>query len=157
MIDRTRRVVAATLVSAIALGDPPRAQEHVPEQDVPCETGPRPGASMDTKGVEFGPWIRRFMSRVRRQLDVHPDYSSTIGCAVLAFKVHRDGTISDVIVKNPSSTPTLSETSRRALVAASPVEPLPSGFSDEFVSITSTFYYNMSPTQAEPQPARPTP
>jgi outer membrane biosynthesis protein TonB len=57
----------------------------------------------DTKGVEFGPWIRRFVAQVRRNWFVPYAAMSLRGHVVLTFNVHRNGALTDVQVVQPSS------------------------------------------------------
>src|SRR5688572_18910443 len=45
----------------------------------------------DTKGVEFGPWIRRFVSQVRRNWFVPMAAMTMRGRVVITFYVHRNG------------------------------------------------------------------
>ena len=56
----------------------------------------------DTKGVEFGPWIRRFVAQVRRNWFVPMAAMSLRGRVVLTFYVHRNGALTDVQVVQPS-------------------------------------------------------
>ena len=56
----------------------------------------------DTKGVEFGPWIRRFVAQVRRNWFVPYAAMSLRGHVVITFNVHRNGALTDVTVIGPS-------------------------------------------------------
>ena len=47
----------------------------------------------DTKGVEFGPWIRRFISQVRRNWFVPMAAMTMRGRVVITFFVHRNGAL----------------------------------------------------------------
>ena len=53
-----------------------------------------PAIQFDTKGVEFGPWIRRFIAQVKRNWFIPMAAMSLKGHVVLQFNVHRDGSIS---------------------------------------------------------------
>jgi xanthine dehydrogenase molybdopterin-binding subunit B len=46
-----------------------------------------------TKVVDFGPWLRRFIAQIRRNWFVPYAAMSLRGHVVLAFKVHRDGSV----------------------------------------------------------------
>jgi hypothetical protein len=63
------------------------------------------------KGVEFGPWIRRFAPQVRRNWFVPMAAMSMRGRVVITFNVHRNGALTDVTVvvprKSIRSTPRL--------------------------------------------------
>ena len=59
-----------------------------------------PGATIqfDTKGVEFGPWLRRFIAQVRRNWFVPYAAMTFRGRVVLQFNIHKDGRITDISV-----------------------------------------------------------
>src|SRR5262249_56469682 len=62
-----------------------------------------PDIQFDSKGVEFGPWLARFIAQVKSNWFV-PDAAMVMsGHVVLAFNVHRDGTITDLRIVTPSS------------------------------------------------------
>ena len=99
----------------------------------------------DTKGVEFGPWIRRFVSQVRRNWFVPMAAMSLRGRVVLTFFVHRNGALTDVQIVQPSSVESFNIAARNALLASNPTEPLPPEYPDDKAFFTVTFYYNESP------------
>jgi TonB family protein len=99
----------------------------------------------DTKGVEFGPWIRRFVAQVRRNWFVPMAAMSLRGRVVLTFYVHRNGALTDVQIIEPSSVQSFNIAARNALLASNPTEPLPPEYPDDRAFFTVTFYYNESP------------
>ena len=99
----------------------------------------------DTKGVEFGPWIRRFVAQVRRNWFVPMAAMSLRGRVVLTFNVHRNGALTDVEIIQPSSVESFNIAARNALLASNPTEPLPPEYPDDKAFFTVTFYYNESP------------
>jgi TonB family protein len=99
----------------------------------------------DTKGVEFGPWIRRFVAQVRRNWFVPMAAMSLRGRVVLTFFVHRNGALTDVQIIQPSSVESFNISARNALLASNPTEPLPPEYPDDRVFFTVTFYYNENP------------
>jgi TonB family protein len=99
----------------------------------------------DTKGVEFGPWIRRFVAQVRRNWFVPMAAMSLRGRVVLTFFVHRNGALTDVQIIQPSSVDSFNIAARNALLASNPTEPLPPEYPDDKAFFTVTFYYNESP------------
>jgi TonB family protein len=99
----------------------------------------------DTKGVEFGPWIRRFVSQVRRNWFVPMAAMTMRGRVVLTFFVHRNGALTDVTVVQPSAIESFNTAARNALLASNPTEPLPPEYPDDKAFFTVTFYYNESP------------
>ena len=99
----------------------------------------------DTKGVEFGPWIRRFVSQVRRNWFVPMAAMSMRGRVVITFFVHRNGALTDVTVVRPSEIDSFNTAAVNALLASNPTTPLPPEYPDDKAFFTVTFYYNESP------------
>jgi TonB family protein len=99
----------------------------------------------DTKGVEFGPWIRRFVSQVRRNWFVPYAAMTMRGRVVITFNVHRNGAITDVAVIRPSAIDSFNTSAVNALLASNPTAPLPPEYPDERAFFTVTFFYNESP------------
>jgi len=99
----------------------------------------------DTKGVEFGPWIRRFVSQVRRNWFVPMAAMSMRGRVVITFNVHRNGALTDVTVVRPSEIDSFNTAAVNALLASNPTTPLPPEYPDDKAFFTVTFYYNDSP------------
>jgi TonB family protein len=106
-----------------------------------------PGSSIqfDTKGVEFGPWVRRFVSQVRRNWFVPLAAMNFRGHVVLQFNVHRDGHITDLNIIRPSDIPSFNRAAYNAILSSNPTEPLPPEYPDEQAFFTVTFYYNEQP------------
>jgi TonB family protein len=130
-----------------ALGEALRdLQRYVQSQTFNNPQGGRtdPGSSIqfDTKGVEFGPWIRRFVNQIRRNWFV-PNAAMTFrGRVVLQFNIHRSGRITDIAVVEPSSVNAFNTAAYNAILGSSPTEPLPPEYPEEKALFTVTFYYN---------------
>jgi TonB family protein len=99
----------------------------------------------DTKGVEFGPWIRRFISQVRRNWFVPMAAQTMRGRVVITFNVHRNGALTDVTVVRPSEIESFNISAVNALLASNPTTPLPPEYPDNKAFFTVTFYYNENP------------
>ncbi len=99
----------------------------------------------DTKGVEFGPWIRRFVSQVRRNWFVPMAAMTMRGRVVITFYVHRNGALTDVTVIRPSEIESFNTAAVNALLASNPTTPLPPEYPDDKAFFTVTFFYNESP------------
>ena len=104
---------------------------------------------VDAKGVEFGPWVRRFTRKFVNNGAILSAAGSFKGHVAVSFNVHKDGTITDVVVVGPSQVEVLNTSSLNAIAASNPVEPLPAEYPDEKVLITITFYYNETPPPAK--------
>jgi TonB family protein len=106
---------------------------------------PGQAIQFDTKGVDFGPWIRRFVVKVRRNWFVPEAAFSFHGRVVLQFNIHRDGHITDLVVAQPSNIDAFNRAAFNAILGANPVEPLPPEYPEDKAFFTVTFYYNESP------------
>jgi TonB family protein len=104
----------------------------------------KPGDAIqfDTKGVEFGPWIRRFVERVRNNWNVPMAAMSLKGHVVIQFNIHKSGQITDLSVVGPCAVDSFNTAAYGALVASNPTDPLPPEYPDEKAFFTVTFYYN---------------
>ena len=106
-----------------------------------------PGATIqfDTKGVEFGPWLRRFVSQVRRNWFVPLAAYTLHGHVVLQFNIHKDGSITDLAVVQPSPIQSFNIAAYNAILGSNPTEPLPPEYPSPQAFFTVTFYYNEDP------------
>jgi outer membrane biosynthesis protein TonB len=104
-----------------------------------------PSIQFDTKGVDFGPWLRRFIAQIRRNWFVPYAAMSLRGHVVLSFKVHRDGSITDLQVNQPSTIDAFTKSSYNAIKLSNPTVALPLEFPDENAPFIVTFYFNEAP------------
>jgi TonB family protein len=104
-----------------------------------------PSIQFDTKGVEFGPWIRRFIAQIKRNWFVPYAAMSLKGHVVITFNVHKNGAITDLTVIGPSSVDSFNNAAFNALAASNPTEPLPPEYPSDKAFFTVTFYYNEPP------------
>jgi TonB family protein len=104
-----------------------------------------PHIQFDTKGVEFGPWIRRFIAQVRRNWFVPNAAMLMRGRVVVQFNVHKDGRITDLEVVGPSNVDSFNTSSLNALLSSNPTAPLPPEYPADKAFFTVTFFYNESP------------
>jgi TonB family protein len=104
-----------------------------------------PSIQFDSKGVDFGSWLRRFQAQIYRNWFVPYAAMSLRGHVVLTFNVHKDGSISDVQVLRPSSIDAFTNSAVNAIRGCNPTMPLPPEYPDEKVQFTVTFYFNEYP------------
>jgi TonB family protein len=104
-----------------------------------------PAISFDSKGVEFGPWIARFVAQVRRNWFIPMAAMTMRGHVVVTFFVHKDGRITDVTVAKPSPIDAFTLSARNAILASNPTVPLPPEYPDEKAFFTVTFFFNENP------------
>jgi TonB family protein len=105
-----------------------------------------PFIQFDTKGVEFGPWIRRFVAQVKQNWFIPNAAMMLRGHVVLQFNVHKDGRITDVAIVGPSSVDGFNNAAANAILASNPTAPLPPEYPADKAFFTVTFYYNEEPT-----------
>ena len=103
------------------------------------------GIQFDSKGVNFDPWLRRFVSQVRRNWFVPRAAQTFRGRTVLQFVIHRDGRITELQVARPSDIDAFNRAAYDAIRGSNPTEPLPVEYPDETIRFTVTFYYNERP------------
>jgi len=108
----------------------------------------QPGAAIqfDTKGVEFGPWIRRFVAQVKRNWFVPNAAWLLRGRVVLQFNIHKDGRITDIAIVAPSPVDAFNKAAYNAILTSNPTEPLPPEYPSDKALFTVTFYYNEDPS-----------
>ena len=104
-----------------------------------------PSIQFDSKGVDFGPWLRRFIAQIRRNWFVPYAAMSLRGHVVLSFKVHRDGSITELQVNQPSTVDAFTKSAFNAIKLSNPTVPLPLEFPDENAPFIVSFYFNETP------------
>ena len=104
-----------------------------------------PEIQFDTKGVEFGPWIRRFIAQVKRNWLIPYAAMSMKGHVVITFNVHKDGALTDLTVVGPCPIDAFNNSAFGALASSNPTTPLPPEYPSEKAFFTVTFFYNETP------------
>jgi TonB family protein len=104
-----------------------------------------PEIQFDTKGVEFGPWIRRFIAQVKRNWFIPYAAMSMKGHVVITFNVHKDGSLTDLNVVGPCPVEAFNNAAFGALAASNPTQPLPPEYPSDKAFFTVTFFYNETP------------
>src|SRR5262249_42442252 len=98
-----------------------------------------PSIQFDTKGVEFGPWLRRFIAQIRRNWFIPYAAMSLRGHVVITFFVDKSGHISELKVLKPSQVDAFNHSAFGALAASNPTQPLPPEYPDDRAFFTITF------------------
>jgi TonB family protein len=120
----------------------PQDQFNNPGGSGGAEFGP---LQFDTKGVEFGPWVRRFIAQVKRNWIVPYAAMSMKGHVVITFYVHKDGSLTEVNVIGPCPIEPFNNAAFGALSASNPTVPLPPEYPSDKAFFTVTFFYNETP------------
>jgi outer membrane biosynthesis protein TonB len=115
--------------------------------DNPGGQGGEPQAAIqfDSKGVEFGPWLRRFIAQIKRNWLIPMAAMTMKGHVVVTFNVHKDGSITEIDVPGPCPVQSFNRAAQGALVASNPTQPLPAEYPSDHCFFTVTFYYNEMP------------
>lgn len=104
-----------------------------------------PYIQFDTKGVEFGPWIRRFVAQIKRNWLIPEAAMVMKGHVVITFNVHKDGRITDVSIKQSSGIDAFDRAAANSLQWSNPTTALPPEYPSPTAFFTVTFYYNEQP------------
>ncbi len=99
----------------------------------------------DSKGVEFGPWLARFLAQVRSNWMIPQAAMSMHGHVAISLVVHKDGRITDVTVAKPSLVNAFTLSGRNAILTSNPTIPLPAEYPDDRMPILITFFFNEYP------------
>ena len=99
----------------------------------------------DSKGADFGPWLRRFVAQVKSNWFIPSAAMMLKGHVVITFNVHRNGAITDIDVKAPSGIDAFDRAAVNALISSNPTQPLPPDYPSESAFFTVTFLYNEEP------------
>lgn len=105
----------------------------------------QPSIQFDSKGVDFGPWLRRFVAQIRRNWFIPYAAMTMKGHVVVTFNIHRDGRITDLQVIKPSGVDAFTNSAFNAIAASNPTLALPPEYPDSKAFFTVTFYFNESP------------
>jgi TonB family protein len=131
------------------LGDALRnLQRYVQQQSFDNERGSGDAQGLiqfDSKGVDFGPWLRRFVAQVKRNWFVPQAAMILKGHVVITFNIHRNGAITDIEVRKPSEVESFNQAAVNALLGSNPTQPLPPEYPSDAAFFTVTFLYNEDP------------
>jgi TonB family protein len=101
-----------------------------------------PDIQFDSKGVEFGPWLRRFVAQVKSNWFIPQAAMSRPGRVVIQFHIQKNGTIRDLQVVKPSAIEGYTTAAFNALRLSNPTMPLPAEYPADAAFFTVTFHYN---------------
>jgi TonB family protein len=101
-----------------------------------------PDIQFDSKGADFGPWLRRFIAQVKRNWYVPETADLLSGHVVIQFNVQRNGALTELRVVQPSGVTSFNSAALSALKLSNPTMELPKEFPDDKAFFTVTFHYN---------------
>ena len=104
-----------------------------------------PSIQFDSKGVEFGPWLRRFIAQIKRNWLIPYAAMAMKGHVVVTFYIHKDGSITALSVPGPCNVDAFNRAAFNAMASSNPTYPLPPEYPSDRAFFTVTFYYNEIP------------
>jgi TonB family protein len=118
--------------------------------DNPNSSGDEPSADIqfDSKGVDFGPWLRRFVAQIRRNWLIPQVAEMSKGRTAIQFTVLKSGMIVDIHVSQPAGIDALTLSALNAIKLSNPTSALPPEFPDDRAPFTVTFHYNEGPRES---------
>ncbi len=99
--------------------------------------------SFDSKGVDFGWWLRRFVTHVKSNWFIPQAGMIMQGRVVITFNVHRNGIITDLQLVRGSGNTSLDTAAMNALRTSNPTVALPAEYPADRAFFTVTFLYNI--------------
>jgi len=114
------------------------------EPATPGPPGDQPAmgsVSIDGGNFPFASYISRMRQKIATTWEVPPGTEGVVRNAVVYFRVHRDGSVSDVNVEKSSGLQIFDRSCQRGVIEAAPMPPLPREYNEEFVAVHFTFVY----------------
>ena len=145
------RCMAVVLFCALAFSQigPPLA----PPQ--PSDDGQSPlDVLTDTMGVNFAPYLKVLMMRVRQQWVplIPPEVANTKkGKVVIQFAILNDGSTAGLQVVGPSGDRELDRLAFQSIYTSAPFHPLPSEFKGPHLGLRLTYFYNLQFCNISPE------
>ena len=99
--------------------------------------------NFDSRGVDFGWWLRRFVAQVKGNWYIPQAAMVLKGRVVITLFIHRNGTISDVTIIRSSGHVSLDSAAANALRGSNPTVALPVEYPEDKVLFTVTFIYGV--------------
>lgn len=101
--------------------------------------------SFETSGWDLGPYARIVQQKVESnwRIPAVQEILRQKGWVAVHFEIMKDGTIQNVSIEKSSRIPSYDQAALNALKSSSPLPPLPSFVTEEKISGTFRFFYNM--------------
>lgn len=114
------------------------------ETTAPGPPGAQPAmgaVSIDGGNFPFASYISRMRQKIATTWEVPAGTEGLERSAVVYFRVHRNGSVSDVNVEKSSGLQLFDRSCQRGVIEAAPMPPLPREYDEEFVAVHFTFVY----------------
>lgn len=105
------------------------------------------GLQFDTKGFDFGRWIRDFYYKVYSNWTIPLAFESLrqSGELRLSFYVHRDGSVTNIRLIDTSGLEPYDDAALNAIARSNPFLSLPEGYPDDKMEVKCRFIYRWNP------------
>jgi TonB family protein len=105
------------------------------------------GIEFDTKGFDFGKWLRDFYYKVYSNWIIPLAFESfrRSGMLTLHFYVSRDGSVSGLELLDSSGMGSYDDAAMSAISRSDPFLPLPNGYPDDRMEVKCRFIYEWKP------------
>jgi TonB family protein len=107
----------------------------------PGDTPTMGSVQIDGGNFPFASYISRMRQKIATTWEVPAGTEGLERSAVVFFRVHRDGSVSNVEIEKSSTLQLFDRSCQRAVIEAAPLPPLPREYSDEFVAVHFSFVY----------------
>jgi TonB family protein len=97
--------------------------------------------SIDGGNFPFASYISRMRQKIATTWEVPVGTEGLERSAVVYFRIHRDGSVSNVTVEKESGLSLFDRSCQRGVMEAAPMPPLPREYNEEFVAVHFTFVY----------------
>jgi TonB family protein len=101
--------------------------------------------SFESQWFDWGDYAEGMVSRIRVNWYSnmpHLIQTGLKGVVTIRFTIHRDGSITDVIILQSSGVPPYDFAAKKGIELSSPLNPLPTNFPNDTERVTAMFYYN---------------
>jgi hypothetical protein len=150
---------ADSLAQDRAASPPPNTTSSSNSQNRQVAAAPHPTSQepvevlSDTQGVDVHSYLEGVMARVRKSWYGRIPEAARVplvkrGVVALEFRIMPNGTITGVHYGEKSGDASLDQAAFDGIVGSSPLQPLPSDFSCQFLALRFRFYYNPDKNQA---------
>ncbi len=125
----------------------PKPDSSLAGSNEPAAPGPPGGqpamgsVSIDGGNFPFASYIGRMRQKIATIWEVPPGTEGLERSAVIYFRIHRNGSVSDVNVEKSSGLQLFDRSCQRGVIEAAPMPPLPREYDEEFVAVHFTFVY----------------
>ena len=101
-----------------------------------------PDIQFDSRGIDFGPWIRRFRAQVISNWNIPQAVMVNRGRVVIQFDIYKNGRIANIRMVQPSPVQGFNLAALNAIRMSNPTLRLPDEYPLDPAVFTVTFIYN---------------